>query len=166
MIVVAVLLPLLLDQDSLRNAPEATKADLAKLKDLILRDLKDPKSVTHANGIPDRWRMRRTLQLACGWTDSDFIPPLLALLDDIPGYRIQAAGCLIRYQRPDLDLRVAAHSKHEQDLGAGCLSYTLSIQKLIDGYKRTRTVDSMLGAADIEANLITLQNGDPQSKMA
>ena len=162
---VAVLLPLLFAQDSLRNAPEATKADLAELKDLILLDLKDPKSVTHANGLPDRWRVRRSLELACGWTDPDFVPPLLALLDGVPEHRIQAAGCLIRYQKPDLDRRVAAHSKHHQDLAGGCLSYPLSIQELTENYKRTGAVDSMLRAADVESNLITLQNGDPQSKM-
>jgi len=103
--------------------------------------------------------------MACGWTDPDFVPPLLALLDGVPEYRLQAAACLIRYQKADLDRRVAIHSKYEQDLGGGCLPYVLSVQRLVDDYKRTQMVDSSLRPANVDANLISLQNGDPPTKV-
>src|SRR4030095_4029435 len=134
----SVILPLLLAQDGFGYAPEATRADLAQLKELILRDLKDPASAKHVNGLPDFWRMRRNLQLACGWTGSDFVPPLLAIRDGTSEFRVHAAACLIRYQRPDLDRRVAAHAKVSQEMLGGCMSYVLTLPRLMDDYQTTR----------------------------
>jgi hypothetical protein len=163
--VVASVLSLLLAQDAYRHFPESTKEDLAQLKEVILRDLKDPASATHANGLPDFWRMRRNLELACGWTDPDFIPPLLAILEGTSEFRVHAAACLVRYENPDLDRRVAAQGKVKQEMLSGCISHVLSIERLVDDYKRTRKLDSVLRPGDLLENLITLQNGAPPARL-
>jgi hypothetical protein len=132
---------------------------------MLLLDLKDPNAATLANGRPHPWRVFESLQLACGWTDPDFVPPLLKLLDDDPRYRLHAAACLIRYDKPDLNRRVAVHSKHQHLLGGGCFVESVTVQGMLEKYRQKRTMPSLLGAANLEDNLVALQNSDPESRL-
>jgi hypothetical protein len=142
-----------------REHPLTTSSDLRDLKALILRDLQDPKSVTQGNGLPDRARMLRSLQSASGWRDGDFIPPLLAILDQEPEYRLQAAACLVQYERVDLDRRVAAHSQHGQNLLGGDLVWTVTVQSVIEQYQRTHSVIPQLHPANVDQQLAALLSG-------